>query len=778
MLAKAESSHLNLSVNSQRGTLASDTTSRKSQMLKSPPESHTFADDQSIARIGTASTIPVPEGALAEIDDMPFEPCRQPIFTIRAVISGTMAGGLCTFLSLYYGMRFGIYPSIQVLCAAVGFLIAKALSKIPLMGGGRFTKQENAVIQTIAIACSTASSPGFGLPSGWIGLSQRSYAIVGGLEGNRSSDVLDMTYGRTALWCFALAGFGVFLAFPFKNRYIIKEKLLFPSGTTTAFLIESLHSAKLGLSKAYLLKFLGISYVVGMLSWIYTGMTNFPILGLKAAKYKFYTDLNMGIMGLGLLIPVKISFSLLLGYVLNQGLLQPYLTNFRDGTHDGAWYNSAEIESDYLKGYAYGLFAGMLGMLAFAVLTIGHILYGMIKRCISSRRRGLAANEDRVRYSSRYHKMRIDIFTGADYPWWVTACGYVVLSIVCILILTFMMKVKWYIILVLIVIAPAFAMAVLNATGRTDQDAASSFGKLVMFPVGAMNHQSIFPSVAACHTTIAACTQSACLMQDFKTAYILGADPKAMFYAQLWGAMAGVIICPAWFVLFNKVYQGPDNTPGHPMPVPYGPIYRTLAVVASGGGFASLPRNCLLVASMFALALVILWFMNLLLPEKITRYLPDPATISVGLIAPYNGPMGFILGSLAAKLWMTWNPEGCKLLRPYTAAGCISGSGIALAFQLFMTTLGVTAPIQVTFTSAYKAPASVKIKIIASIFGILSTAVVAGTLYNWWPRLVVEAQEEKERLKLIREVSNENHHDDDDDDESIDTTVELNEKCV
>lgn len=104
-------------------------------------------------------------------------------------------------------------------------------------GKGRFTPQENVVLQTTAVAMG--SMP---LTVGLIGIVPALLQIRPGRDNGampirlEGSDLL--------LWSAALSLFGVFFAVPLRKKVIVKERLTFPSGTATAHLISVLHRVK------------------------------------------------------------------------------------------------------------------------------------------------------------------------------------------------------------------------------------------------------------------------------------------------------------------------------------------------------------------------------------------------------------------------------------------------------------------------------------------------------------------------------------------------------
>lgn len=57
-----------------------------------------------------------------------------------------------------------------------------------------------------------------------------------------NSPPLILSPSHLLAWTFAVAFFGVFLAVPLRKQVIVKEQLVFPSGTATAQLISVLHA--------------------------------------------------------------------------------------------------------------------------------------------------------------------------------------------------------------------------------------------------------------------------------------------------------------------------------------------------------------------------------------------------------------------------------------------------------------------------------------------------------------------------------------------------------
>ena len=258
-----------------------------------------------------------------------------------------------------------------------------------------------------------------------------------------------------------------------------------------------------------------------------------------------------------------------------------------------------------------------------------------------------------------------------------------------------------------IVLIPVFAIAIMQAVGMSDWNVSSSFGKLLMFVFGAWNSSSgeIVPSLALCMVTIAGCSCAADLMQDFKTGYLLGAKPSAMFYAQMIGAISGILVAPAIWTLFNSAYDLPctQGTEGCNLPGVYGPVYRVLAIVATTGGGSSLPKY---VFSFMATGAGITFAINIFTKVAeirgfnthwAVRLIPAPITVGIGILIPPGLSFEMAVGGFVAWIWDKYYPELVKE-KPFIASGFIAGSGIAVLVSVILTLAGITPPIQVEYT--------------------------------------------------------------------------------
>lgn len=622
---------------------------------------------------------------------------NHPQFTIKALIAGVLSGAVCTFLALYYGLKTGITPSLNILGGVLGFALTKVLMKLRIFGNV-FTPQENATIQTISVAVYSLAFPCFGFSSGWLGLSKETYEYLGDFKGNNISDIVDVNWWRSVVWSFSLWSFGFFIAYPLRNYYVIQKRLLFPSGTATAFVISSLHasadSAKRGL--AILAKYFSIAFTVNMLTWEFDGLTSFPIFGMKAAEYGWTLDFDLGSFGIGMLLPLYVNASMILGALIVYAGLNPWIMDHREGPGPDDWFNQETVATPFVGLKAYSLFAGLAVMIVQGIWSVVEILVTVIHANIKK--------TDEVEEIDEETRIRDEKFLEAGFPLWASIIGYCICGAVTCIIHYYMLDTKWYQTLVAIVIVPILACSNIEGMGRTDWDVSSSYGKLMMFPIGWWNNGgSIIPSIAVCHTTISGCSTSASLMQDFKTGWLLGASPAVMFYSQALGTIFGCFICPSLFVMLRSAWTIPTADPNAFITGIYAPIFRTLAVVATGSGFDALPKNCLWICLAFVIFAIVLnvaiTIVGHFKPKYVT-WIPDPSAMSIGIIVGASVPLEFFIGGLITWFWHRYQPETADYMKNYIASGFISGSGFAVVLQVIVSLCGLKPNISVAFKTA------------------------------------------------------------------------------
>lgn len=98
----------------------------------------------------------------------------------------------------------------------------------------------------------------------------------------------------------------------------------------------------------------------------------------------------------------------------------------------------------------------------------------------------------------------------------------------------------------------------------------------------------VVPNLVAGAIAEAGAQQAGDMMQDFKTAHLLGVRPKAQFYAMLIGSFASVFVSVGAYALYTSAFQ----IPGPEFPAPTAEIWLDMAELV--GHFEA---NCCVVAA-------------------------------------------------------------------------------------------------------------------------------------------------------------------------------------
>ncbi|KAJ6919047.1 metal-nicotianamine transporter YSL7 [Populus alba x Populus x berolinensis] len=242
---------------------------------------------------------------------------------------------------------------------------------------------------------------------------------------------------------FAVSFVGLFSIVPLRKLMILKYKLTYPSGTATAYLINSFHTpkgAKLAKKQvSVLFKYFAGSFLWAGFQWFWTaadgcGFASFPTIETKK----------------------------------------------------GDWYSADEKPSSLHGIQGYRVFMAIATMLGDGLF---HVIFMLSKTTMSliinikkkdSEVSGFSDDEN-SKLAKYDEKRRTEFFLKDQIPNWVAGGGYILLAIVSIIAVPHIFpQLKWYQILVAYVIAPVLAFCNAYGCGLTDWSLASNYGKFAI----------------------------------------------------------------------------------------------------------------------------------------------------------------------------------------------------------------------------------------------------------------------------------------------------------
>uniref|UniRef100_A0A161ZK14 Uncharacterized protein n=1 Tax=Daucus carota subsp. sativus TaxID=79200 RepID=A0A161ZK14_DAUCS len=595
-------------------------------------------------------------------------PTWRSQLTIRAFVVSFVLGILFSVIVMKLNLTSGIIPSLNVSAGLLGFFFIKVwtafldrsgLLKVP------FTRQENTVIQTCVVATSgIAFSGGFG--SYLFAMSETISKQA--TEANDSQNTKSLSLGWIIGFLFIVSFIGLFSVVPLRKIMIIDYKLIYPSGTATAHLINSFHTPQ----------------------------------GAKLAK--FYFDFSATYVGVGMICPHIINISLLVGAILSWGLMWPLIE-----TQEGHWYKSGLSSSNLHGIQGYRVF------IAIAVI-LGDGLYNFIK-VITKTSVELAKqlqNKDpatilpladkgspEAKAASFDDQRRTQLFLKDQIPSWLALGGYVIIAAIAAGTLPQIFSpLKWYHVLVIYIFAPVLAFCNAYGCGLTDWSLASTYGKLAIFAIGAWagkDQGGVLAGLAACGVMMNIVSTASDLSQDFKTGYLTLASPRSMFVSQVIGTAMGCVISPCVFWLFYKAFDD-IGTPDSEYSAPYALVYRNIAILGVEG-FYSLPKNCLTICYILFAGAIIINALRDFGPKRWTKYIPLPMAMAIPFyLGPYFA-IDMCVGSLILFIWEKMDKVKADAFGPAVASGLICGDGIWALPSSILALAGVKPPICMKFLS-------------------------------------------------------------------------------
>nr|GMD35922.1 probable metal-nicotianamine transporter YSL7 [Ipomoea batatas] len=642
--------------------------------------------------------------------------------TLRALFTSLVLSAVFNFIVCKLNLTTGVIPSLNVAAGLLGFAFIKSWTAVLHKAGllkQPFTRQENTVIQTCVVASSGIAFSS-GTASYMLGMSPKIAAKAE--EGNTPNNVKTLSIGWMLAFLYVVSFVGLFSIVPLRKMMILKYKLTYPSGTATAYLINSFHTpkgAKLAKKQvAALFKCFSFSFLFGGFQWFFAaddgcGFSSFPTFGLKAYAQRFYFDFSSTYVGVGMLCPIMVNVSLLIGAIISWGIMWPIIE-----TKEGIWY-PPNLSSSSLKGIqGYRVFLSIATMLGDGLFNFFYMILvtglSFMKRRRSEKNDPAsllpvddAINKDKgTQLQDLDDQRRTHHFMKDSIPNAVAVGGYIALAAVAIIAVPFIFPpLKWYHILVAYAIAPVLAFCNAYGCGLTDWSLASNYGKIAILIFSSwvgQDNGGVLAGLAACGVMMSIVSTASDLMQDFKTGYMTLASPLAMFFSQVAGTFIGCTLSPLVFWIFYKAYPLGDTHSAYP--APYAALYRAISLLGVEG-FGSLPTNCLSLAIGFFVGAVAIDVLKEVLKKyetkyRVHRFVPNPMCMAIPFYLGGYFAIDMCVGSLILFVWRWKNKQQAKDFGPAVASGLICGESLSGIPAAILALAGIKAPICMKFLSA------------------------------------------------------------------------------
>jgi putative OPT family oligopeptide transporter len=580
---------------------------------------------------------------------------RMPQLTLRAVLMGTVLGGILSLTNLYIGLKsgwgFGVTITACIVSYAVWTLFLRlGLAKTPM------TILENNCMQ------STSSSAGYSTGSTLVSAFAAYFMI--------NNQALPL--GLTLAWVFFLAILGVTMAIPMKRQMINVEQLRFPTGIATAETLRALYSK--GKRAAQSARALTYAAVAAAISQFWTDglrliSTRLEPFGLGNLVERF-DQVVFGPAWIGRTVtfvwdPIFIAAGTLMG-------LRAAASIFLGGTLCWAVFVPIMQAHGVITGEGYRavvqwtLWGGVSCM-----VTSGLLAFFMQWRAIAKAFSGLRSLfGGAAKVTGEMEKLE------APMSWFFLGQAVSLVALSWLAKVSFNMPV-WESVLA---VAMSFFLALVacRVTGETDTTPTGAMGKVTQLIFGGLNPGNMNINLMSANITSSAAISSADLLTDLKSGYLLGANPRKQFIAQF----SGIFIGTAATVLAFRVMVPTASVLGSDQfPAPAAQAWRVVALALSKG-FESLEPVKLWSIAIGGLVGVLLTLLPRWFPRR-AKWMPSAA--GIGLSWTFHWYYGFLffIGALAGWFMERKHPERADLYNYPVAAGIIAGGslmGVLLVF--------------------------------------------------------------------------------------------------
>ncbi|MGB0685371.1 MAG: OPT family oligopeptide transporter [Planctomycetota bacterium] len=615
-----------------------------------------------------------------------------PQLTWRAVLMGSFLGFFLAFTNLYIGLKTGWHLGVAITACILSYTIWQGLLKTGL-AKSQMTILENNCMQ------STASAAGYSTGGTFVSAIAALFMISATEENNMMGEHLS-TWVLVA-WTVFLAVLGVVLAIPMKRNMINQERLKFPSGMAAASTLQSLYaSGEEATKKAKALLWSGLggaavpllidanlmidkAKTVGdriyyqavlpgkskLFDWL-PGAGTKVVDGVeqkaKPSDWTVVMDHNPVMIAAGALVGLRVAIwmavaGLFLAFWLGpagQSMMFPV-----EGVDVAAVTapNQAWKQLGLWLGAPIMVASGLMSF-AFQWRTIGRAFSGLLggNKEVTSKEEAIA----KVEVPTSWFVWGM-VLSGAGVVW-VAADQFGVpihLGVLAVL-LTFIL-----------------ALVACRATGESDITPTGAMGKIMQLTYGVLIPPAKTATFAtsnlmAAGITSGAASSSADLLNDLKSGYLLGANPRRQFIAQFCGIFSGTIATVVGFKLLvpdaTKILGTAESTPEFPAPAAV--AWKAVADMFEKGieNMHGAYQDAIFVGLGIGAALVVA---ERLMP-KMRQWLPSATGLGLGFILPFQYPLSMLIGAVGAYLWTRSNKKSSDDYLVPVASGIIAGVSI------------------------------------------------------------------------------------------------------
>ncbi len=571
--------------------------------------------------------------------------------------------------NLYTGLKIGWSFGVAITSGVLAWAIFAALFRL------KWVREPFGLLENNAMQ-SVASSAGYMVGGGTVAAIPALMMLT-----NTSLPPLSMF-----AWISSIALLGVVMAIPMKQQMINVEQLRFPSGIAAAETLKALHGGTEGGRQSRLLGFGALAGIfvgffreakAGWIPWNIPEALPFslgaPLLlipeklqpwvrgkldaatlalldaeptlrGRPLTKYTFNLDTSIILIAAGAIMGWRAAWGMMLGAVVNYLVLVPVVFHYGIIPY-GLGYKNISMWSVWF-GSALMLTSGLTSF-AFQWRSVVAAMQSVAKAFGSEK-----AEDDPSEVPMSWFVIGVAITAPL-----VIAAEY------------FIFGIHPWLGVVSVILAFFIAIVACRVTGETDTTPSGALGKITQITFGVLDPGNVTTNLMTANVTGGVGLHAADLLTDLKSGYLLGANARQQFWAQLAGVFAGsLFVVPVW----NVLVDGPQDF-GEKWPAPAAQTWKGVALLLAEG-FHKLHPSAQLALAIGASLGVVLVLVERRFP-KWKPYIPSAAGVGLGFTTPASNTISMFIGALIA-LWLSRRDAKAEETLVPVSSGALAGESL------------------------------------------------------------------------------------------------------
>ena len=365
------------------------------------------------------------------------------------------------------------------------------------------------------------------------------------------------------------------------------------------------------------------------------------------------------LLGAGALVSFRTAWSMLLGSILTYAILAP-----------------AMVDRGVIATVSYKAIAGWTVWPAASILVAsGLTSFALDWRSVARSFTGLS------RVLRRNGSAGTDPMDAIECPGWWFPAGYVLLGPIVVILMAWLFRIPLWACAIAVPLALVMGFVASRVTGETDITPTKALGPVTQLVYGGIAPGNLAGNIMAANVTGGIGLHAADLLTTLKTGWLLGGNPRAQFWAQLFGVAVGAaVVVPA----FNLLIPDPQVLGTDAWPAPSCLVWAGVSEAFANGlsALGGAARSGIAAGGLLGVALALL---ERFAPTRLRAFVPSASGLGIAMVIPGSNGIAMFAGGLAAEILRRRRPVLAERYVVPVSSGLIAGEsrmGVAVALWL------------------------------------------------------------------------------------------------